>query len=625
MKNKALKSGLHALALAALTFTAQAALAQAQPTGAATGLAGAVQKAIDSNPDVTARLNALRAASKEVDVAKGGYLPTVDLSADVGRDRDKVDQRNPESRSFSRSGLALTANQVLWDGRFTANEVDRLGHARKVRYFEFLAASEDTALEAARAYIDVLRFRKLVGLAEDNYVQHKYVFDQLQSKFKAGVGRGVDTEQANARLALADSNLTTEGANLHDVASRYLRVVGEAPANGLAALPRIDANLTGENTQVISQALARNASISAAVENLRAVESETKTKDSPFQPRVEARLRSGVGNNFDGLIDRKSATSAQILLNWNLYNGGSDQARIRQYTNLINEAADLRDKACRDVRQTSAIAYNDIKKLKDQLEALQRNVGAIEKARDAYRQQFDIGQRSLLDLLNSENELYTARRAHANAEADLQLAYARTQAARHNLTGALGLSRNDESVEEVNNWQAGADAAGRCPTTSVEVLGTSKEDLDARAARMAGAKAMPAPVAAPAPVVAPVAAAPEPMADEAAAETVAQRLRDWAAAWMSKDTDRYFTYYAKDFAPAKSNPTKWITERRRLVTKPGPIEVSVGDIKAVPKGDSVVTSFQQTYVSSNFKDKTNKVLTWKVVDGQWVIVKESNR
>jgi len=279
--NKALKSGLHALALAALTFTAQTALAQA---GSATGLAAAVQKAIDTNPDVTARLNALRAATNEVDVAKGAYLPTLDLAADVGRDRDKVDERNPESRSFSRSGLALTANQVLWDGRFRDNEVDRLGHARKVRYFEFLAASEDTALEAARAYIDVLRYRKLVGLAEDNYVQHKYVFDQLQSKFKAGVGRGVDTEQANARLALADSNLTTEAANLHDVASRYLRVVGEAPASSLAAMPRLDGSLAGENTQVISQALARNASISAAVENLRAVESETKTKDSPYQP-----------------------------------------------------------------------------------------------------------------------------------------------------------------------------------------------------------------------------------------------------------------------------------------------------------------------------------------------------
>jgi len=613
--NKALKSGLHALALAALTFSAQTALAQA---GATSGLAAAVQKAIDTNPEVTARLNALRAASKEVDVAKGGYLPTVDLSADIGRERDKVDQRNPESRSFSRSGLALTANQVLWDGRFTANEVDRLGHARKVRYFEFLAASEDTALEAARAYIDVLRFRKLVGLAEDNYVQHKYVFDQLQSKFKAGVGRGVDTEQANARLALADSNLTTESANLHDVASRYLRVVGEAPANGLAALPRIDATLSGDNTQVISQALARNASVSAAVENLRAVESEAKTKDSPFQPRVEARLRSGLGNNFDGLLDRKSATSAQILLNWNLYNGGSDQARTKQFADLINQAADQRDKACRDVRQTIGIAYNDITRARTQLAALDRNVLAIEKARDAYRQQFDIGQRSLLDLLNAENELYTAKRAYANAEYDLLLAQVRTHAARNTLLSTLGLRPSDDNQGElVKDWQAADDAAQRCPVTAVAAASTSRDELDARARSLGtqvGVTAVKPPADEPKPVV----------ANAEAVQTVAQRLTDWAAAWSAKDIESYLGFYSKDFS-AKGTRAQWEANRRKLVGKPGPISLKIDSIKTTPQGGDVITSFEQAYTSSNYKDKGPKTLTWRQQEGRWVIVKESNR
>ena len=615
MTNKALKSGLHALALAALTFSAQTALAQA---GATSGLAAAVQKAIDTNPEVTARLNALRAASKEVDVAKGGYLPTVDLSADIGRERDKVDQRNPESRSFSRSGLALTANQVLWDGRFTANEVDRLGHARKVRYFEFLAASEDTALEAARAYIDVLRFRKLVGLAEDNYVQHKYVFDQLQSKFKAGVGRGVDTEQANARLALADSNLTTESANLHDVASRYLRVVGEAPANGLAALPRIDATLSGDNTQVISQALARNASVSAAVENLRAVESEAKTKDSPFQPRVEARLRSGLGNNFDGLLDRKSATSAQILLNWNLYNGGSDQARTKQFADLINQAADQRDKACRDVRQTIGIAYNDITRARTQLAALDRNVLAIEKARDAYRQQFDIGQRSLLDLLNAENELYTAKRAYANAEYDLLLAQVRTHAARNTLLSTLGLRPSDDNQGElVKDWQAADDAAQRCPVTAVAAASTSRDELDARARSLGtqvGVTAVKPPADEPKPVV----------ANAEAVQTVAQRLTDWAAAWSAKDIESYLGFYSKDFS-AKGTRAQWEANRRKLVGKPGPISLKIDSIKTTPQGSDVITSFEQAYTSSNYKDKGPKTLTWRQQEGRWVIVKESNR
>jgi adhesin transport system outer membrane protein len=601
---------LTATALAALSLSAHAQLS---------GLAASAQKAISNNPEVTARYNALRAAANEVDVARGGFLPQVNLSGSVGHDQDKIRNRLPsESASLNRNGVALSINQVLWDGLATRKEVDRLGHARLTRYFEFLSTSEDTALEASRAYIDVLRYRKLVSLAEDNYVQHKYAFDQLQSKVKAGVGRGVDSEQANARLALAESNLTTEVANLHDVSARYLRVVGEAPEGALAS-PKdlLTKNLVATNADAVTQALARNAAITAAVENVRAVESQAEGRDSPFQPKVEARARTGAGKNFDGVQGQRRDTAAEIVLNWNLYNGGSDRARVRQYADLVNQAQDLRDKACRDVRQTTAIAQNDIAKLRDQLVALDRNALAIEKARDAYRQQFDIGQRSLLDLLNAENELYTAKRSYANAEHDLLLAQARTHASVNTLVSTLGLSRTDDgSGELAANWQAAEDAAQRCPTTVVQTAGTSKDELDARASKLAvPAKAAPVPAAAPA----------QAAATPANVATVEQRLRDWVATWMAKDVDKYFTFYAKEFAPARMSSAKWITERRRLVAKSGPIDIKVSDVKAGAEGPYVVTSFKQVYNSENFKDVTPKTLTWRLVNGQWIIFKESNR
>ncbi|RRS04214.1 hypothetical protein EIP75_11855 [Aquabacterium soli] len=598
-----------------------AAEAQTQQVPAANSLAAAAQKAIANNPEVTARFNALRASANEVDVARGGYLPQVNLSADAGRAYNRYDTRTPdEGRSFNKSGVALSVNQVLWDGAAVRTEVERLGHARLTRYFEFLSASEDTALEAARAYIDVQRYRRLVSLAEDNYVQHKYVFDQLASKVKAGVGRGVDSEQANARLALADSNLTTEIANLHDVASRYLRVVGESPAPQLAALGPgvLDRGVPASNADAVARALAGNTAVSAAIENLRSVESQAAGRKSAFQPKVEARARAAGGNNLDGNLDQSRNAAAEIVLNWNLYNGGSDQARVRQYADLINQAADQRDKACRDVRQTVAIAHNDIRKLQDQLAALDRNVLAIEKARDAYRQQFDIGQRSLLDLLNAENELYTAKRAYANAEGDLQLAYARTQAATNGLVSTLGLSRNDDGTGQLaSNWQAADDAAQRCPATTVAVSSATKEELDARARRLvapATAEAVPTP-----------AVTPQPVAPAAAVQTVEQRLRDWVATWMAKDVDKYMTFYAKDFAPARMSSAKWITERRRLVGKKGPIEIRVEDVKAQAQGPYVVTSFKQVYVSQDFEDTTLKTLTWRPINGEWVIFKESNR
>lgn len=613
MNKRTIKLSLSTVSLAILSVSVQAQSTQT------TGLAAAVQQAINQNPEVTARLNALRAAGNEVEVARGQYLPSVDLSASVGRDNDRITSRSPASQSLSRTGLALSASQILWNGMATTKEVTRLDHARLTRYFEFLGTTEETALEATRAYLDVERYRKLVSLAEDNYVQHKYAFNQLQTKFKAGVGRGVDAEQANARLALAESNLTTEQANLHDVSTRYLRIVGDVPAastdNGGADLYK---GIPPSNLETIQQALAKHPSISAAVENMRAAQAQAQGVESSYQPTVEARLRTGVGNNFDGVQDQKRDSSAEIVLNWNLFNGGSDKARVRQYADLLNQAADQRDRACRDVRQTVAIAHNDIRKLQDQLLALDRNVLAIEKARDAYRQQFDIGQRSLLDLLNAENELYTAKRSYANAEFDLQLAYARTQAARYSLTTTLGLAPAADDTQDLpQDWQAADDAAQRCPVTAVDVKAISLSDLDARARKLSVPVMAAAPVA-----VAP--SAPAPAASPAVA-TVQQRLRDWADAWMAKDVDGYLGFYAKDFAPSRSTRAKWTQERRRLVSKTGTIELTLDNIQSQAQGDAVVTRFDQKYTSSNFQDRSVKVLTWKQIDGKWVIVKESNR
>jgi adhesin transport system outer membrane protein len=337
-------------------------------------------------------------------------------------------------------------------------------------------------------------------------VQHRYVFNQLQSRVRAGVGRGVDLEQAGARLALSESNLATEVANLHDVSARYQRIVGEAPPASMPLTTPLKSGVPASPGEAMAQALGRNAAISASIENLRAARQAASLRESTFHPLVEARVRAGSGRNFDGVPDQKRDTTAEITLNWNLFNGGSDRARVRQQANLVTQAADVRDKTCRDARQTALIAYNDTRKLTDQLGYLDRNVLAIEKARDAYRQQFDINQRSLLDLLNAENELFTAKRSYANAEHDLGIAFVRTHAALQQLTTQLGLRRIDAADPSADpntqpvdaNWAAGEDQAGRCPIAAITVPVTDRAELDARAARLSASAPPPLAPAAPA-------------------------------------------------------------------------------------------------------------------------------
>jgi adhesin transport system outer membrane protein len=581
-------------------------------------MAAAVQQAIESNPDVTAKFNAFKASVDEIDIATGALKPRVDLTGEVGRTNDLLTNRLPESQNLNRSGLALSITQLLWDGNATTQEVARLGHTRMARYFDFVDASEQAALEAARAFQDVLRYRRLVQLAEENYVQHKYAFDQIQSRVKAGVGRGVDLEQAGARLALAESNLITERANLHDVTERYRRVIGAQPPANLPATMSVGKPMPATGNEAMAAAAVGNPVIAAAIENLRATRSQAESRQGAYQPRVETRIRAGGGHNFDGIQDQKRDVNAQIAFTWNLYNGGSDDARQRQSANLLNQAADLRDKACRDTRQTVAIAYNDVRKLNEQLGYLDLNVVAIGKARDAYRQQFDIGQRSLLDLLNAENELYTAKRAYAIAAYDYEIAQVRTFAGMGNLVATLGLSRPDTKTlaPDSANWSAGEDAASRCPLTPTEMTSASMDELNARVRNLAPV----APVAAPAAAVVPTPVASQP------AGLATQRLRDWAGAWMAKDLDAYYSFYSPNFGPIKANRAKWMAERKRLVTKPGDIKVVLDGIQAQQISPTrVETTFVQTYNSSNFNDTMTKTLTWELERGSWLIVKETNR
>jgi adhesin transport system outer membrane protein len=207
-------------------------------------------------------------------------------------------------------------------------------------------------------------------------------------------------------------------------------------------------------------------------------------------------------------------------MSWNLFNGLSDRARERQFAEQLNVAKDLRDKTCRDIRQTLLIAYNEARKLKEQIGYLDQNKVSVEKARNAYRQQFDIGQRTLLDLLDTENELFQARRAVANGEQDLNIAFARTHAGAGNLLTALELSKIETGpVPGLAQWSDGEDAAQHCPAEAVAVYVVDKRALIDRAAEQVKQTALLnareraiQDVYAPAPTAPPATSGPAPVA-----------------------------------------------------------------------------------------------------------------
>ncbi|MFD2665007.1 TolC family outer membrane protein [Halomonas halophila] len=446
------------------------AVAQSLPQGlmspGSSDLQRVVQQAISTNPEVQAAWRELRASGQDRRATWGNYLPSVDVNAGVGQEDREHDGRGSYDTDYAE--VALT--QMIYDGFATSSEVERLDRAELVRYYELLGASEEVSLEAVRAYLDVQRYRELVRLAQDNYAKHLEVFNQIEERTLSGAGRGVDLEQISGRLALAESNLMTEASNLHDVTARYQRIVGDLPAASLAPAPDFAGRLPADVASALDLAFQGNPEFHAAIENIAASRAARSGERSAFHPTLDLVARTGTykdsdSGTLDDVDERQDRSSIELVASMNLYRGGSDLASFRAASERVEQAINLREKACVDVRQTTQIAYNDTQRLREQLDYLNQHRLSTNRVRGAYQQQFDIGQRSLLDVLDTENEYFEASRAYANASYDVDLADARTLAAMGQLMQTLEVRRDDmPTLAELGSDGVSLDPETICPS-----------------------------------------------------------------------------------------------------------------------------------------------------------------
>lgn len=425
-----------------------------------------VLRALEYNPDVQLRFHAFKAAEYEVREARAGYLPSVDVGASAGRATRDFDGRS----SYSTNYAEVSLTQMLFDGFRTSSQVRHFDNARQVRYYELLNSIEVTALETVDAYENLVRTRELVSLARENYDKHRRVLGQIEERVVSGVGRRVDLEQVAGRLALAESNLLTEAANLHDATARYLRVVGDLPPANLAPSQLDAATLPADISEALQLAYQGNPGFHAAIKNISAAQASVKIERAGYFPRAELRARQGTtlnNNGFDERIDPERYGDqgvVELALTYNLYRGGADRAAVRRSLEEVNQAKDQRDIACVDLRQNTQVAFNDARRINEQLISLEQHRRSSDKVRTAYSEQFNIGQRTLLDVLDAENEFFQASRAHISATSELAIARARTLAAMGRLLPALTIVRDGLSlIGQVDVEQLRVDAAAACP------------------------------------------------------------------------------------------------------------------------------------------------------------------
>ncbi|WP_257281281.1 TolC family outer membrane protein [Endozoicomonas sp. ISHI1] len=376
-------------------------------------LSEVINKALISHPQTQAGLSRYRAATENIDVAWGGWWPSVDITTGIGGQKKSYPDDQPNEtvgdKSFTRKEASFSISQNLFSGFNTSSSVEQARHTAAAEYLRLRSTLQDLTLEITDVYLKVLERREMVELAEENLKLHNSILKQIAQRSRQGVARSSDLNQVEGRVARATVNVINARNNLIDAESEYYSLVGSMPGD----LEQPDAYklaVHGSFDEALQASVRRHPGILATEKDIKASESEESATDSSFFPSLDVNIDKSWKHNADGQLGTHVDTTAVLKLSYNLFRGGSDRARSKESAYRTQESRAQRDRMLRNVEETLRLAWSAHEFVGEQMEYLRQHEASSKKTVKAYQEQFNIGKRTLLDLLDSENELFQSSR-----------------------------------------------------------------------------------------------------------------------------------------------------------------------------------------------------------------------
>ncbi|MFC6669385.1 TolC family outer membrane protein [Marinobacterium aestuariivivens] len=392
----------------------------------ATSVQDVIADNILSNPEVAAAINARRAVREEVREAMGGLYPDIDMLLGIGRewtDSPTTRDNQPDGdgdEDLWRSEATLNFRQMLFDGEGTQSEVARQEARLRSADARVREVAEQFALDATRQYLEVVRRQELLRLARQTLGNHVTIYDQIRRRSESGLGSLASIQQAESRLALSEVNVLAAENNLRDARANYIRVVGVEPPEDYEV--PVDLSLPASYEQALQQADMTQPTLQLAAADIEAAQAQYEAAFSRLYPTLHFEMERTWYHDIDGVEGQNEDFTAMLRMRYNIFNGGTDKARIRKTQHQIHEAEEIRNSADRQVTQSLGLSWNAYEILGQQMKYLETYVGSAEQTRDSYLKQFDIGQRSLLDLLDTENEVFSAQNSLTDTTFDYLIA-----------------------------------------------------------------------------------------------------------------------------------------------------------------------------------------------------------
>jgi adhesin transport system outer membrane protein len=382
--------------------------------GYATTIEDTVVTTLQTNPKVSAIRDNKRAIDQELRAARGLYYPSIDLSAEAGYEVTKNDSTANVWRDDTISDVGATFSQLVFDGFGREGEIDRqIGRVRSAAY-RVLDTVEVLALRAVEVFLDVQRTTEIFNIAQDNVKEHQALLDLVTRRAQSGAGPRSDIDQALARVGAAKAALAVAEGRRHDSIASYISVVGAEPGE-LEPATSPEHALPETVDLAVESALVHSPVVQVAAAEVERAKGEVTVAQSNFYPTFEILAQANRTENVDGSGIPAGNTgldynySARAVMTYNIFRGGIDTARLRESKERLSQTQNELDVSRRDVSEETRLAWNGLQASRASQAALEEEVNANVKVRDAYFQQFEVNRRSLLDLLDVQNELFVSR------------------------------------------------------------------------------------------------------------------------------------------------------------------------------------------------------------------------
>lgn len=443
----------------------------------AISLQEAVQQMLATHPDVLSARSKEEAAEQDVKQAKGGWLPSVELDAGAGRQgSDNVATRalpsNPGVVSLTRTESNLALRQLLFDGGNVSGQIKERTASVRTAQFQLAQSQEGRVFDGTSAYLRVLQNQELLKVAKSDVATHRDTLNKVTKRLDAGAGRKSEVTLAQSRLALSEARYELAVRGLMDSRDTYAKVIGDAPEN--LHLPRVPGNLPGNLVEAQSLAMELNPAVAAAAAQYDVSTAAIGVAKAAYYPTftLEAGLR--FNDNIDGLKGHDNDALAIVRMNYNLFHGFSDEAAI--HATIDRQAAALHDtdNIRRNVNEDVALAWNNLESARKRLPFLKSHQDDSWAVYDSYVKQYQLGQRTLFDLVNALTEYYDAKTAYIQGKYDIRIA-------EYRLLAGMGILVNTLVGAESSEELLVNDEAQKGYGVSVPPL-PSPTNLDARGA-----------------------------------------------------------------------------------------------------------------------------------------------